>query len=293
MKTSFILFYVFLLGSFAFCQKPLEKTINSIIKNKKATVGVAVIYDGRDTLTVNNNYHYPTMSVFKFHQSLAVLDYMDKNLLPLETPLFLKKSDLRPNTYSPLRDERPEGNFSISIGELVKYTVAKSDNNTSNALFHYMSGTRMTDLYIRTLGIKDFAITATEAEMSDDFNNQYLNWTTPLAAARLLEVFLKDDLVSKDTRDFLVNAMVQTTTGPDKLKALLPATTKIGHKTGSSARSKEGLKVADNDIGFVVLPNGKQYSIAVFVMNSMESDKTNARIIADISKAVYDFYKNK
>ncbi len=288
----FSLFFALFFAGFSFGQK-LEKEINSIIKNKNATIGVAIIYDGKDTLTINNQNQYPTMSVYKFHQALTLLDYLNKNLLPLETNFFIKKSDLRTDTYSPLRDTHPEGNFSISIGELIQYIISKSDNNASNVLFHYMNGTKMTDLYIRTLGIKDFSIGATEAEMSTDFNNQYLNWTTPLEAARLLEIFLKKDLFSKNFKDFLIQAMIDTTTGPDKLKALLPKEVIVGHKTGSSFRSKEGLKVADNDIGFVYLPNGKQYSIAVFVMNSMEDDKTNASIIAEISKVVYDYYKNK
>ena len=43
-------------------------------------------------------------------------------------------------------------------------------------------------------------------------------------------------------------------------------------------------------MGFVVLPNGQYYTIAVFVMNSRESDKKNARIIADVSRVVYEYF---
>ena len=43
-------------------------------------------------------------------------------------------------------------------------------------------------------------------------------------------------------------------------------------------------------MGFVLLPDGKRYTIAVFIKNSIESDKANADIIARISKAVYDYY---
>ena len=70
----------------------------------------------------------------------------------------------------------------------------------------------------------------------------------------------------------------------------LPAGTVIGHKTGSSDRNDKGIKLADNDMGFVLLPDGKRYTIAVFIKNSIESDKANADIIARISKAVYDYY---
>jgi beta-lactamase class A len=271
----------------------LEKEIYSIIENKKATVGVAVIYDGKDTLTVNNNIEYPAMSVFKFHQALALLDYMNKNLLSLESNLFLKKSDINNDAYSPLANEHPEGNFYISIGDLLSYMVSKSDNNASDALYYYMSGTKMTDMYLRTLGSKKFSIEVTEKEMSKDFKDQYINWTTPLEAARLLEIFITKDIFCKNYKDFLFQAMTKSETGSDKLKAFLPKKVLIGHKSGSSSRNSEGLKAADNDIGFVYLPNGKQYSIAVFIKDSKEDDQTNARIIAHISNAVYKFYKNK
>ena len=55
--------------------KELENQLRKIIANKKAQVGIAVIINGKDTITINNNDHYPMMSVFKLHQALAVADY--------------------------------------------------------------------------------------------------------------------------------------------------------------------------------------------------------------------------
>lgn len=230
------------------------------------------------------------MSTYKFHQALALIAYMSKYDIPLETQLQIKESDLDKDTYSPLRDTHTEGDFSMSVGELIQYAVSLSDNNASNILFNYMSGTKITDLYIRSLGIDNFSISATESDMERDFNNQYLNWTTPLEAVRLLEIFLKKELFPENYKKFLLDTMIATSTGADKLKSGLPKNMTIGHKTGSSSRNIDGLKAADNDIGFVCLTNGKQYSIAVFVMNSMETNETNATITAQISKAVYDYY---
>ena len=85
-------------------QTQLETQLKEAIKGKKAEIGIAVIIDGKDTVTVNNDIHYPLMSVFKFHQALALADYMGKQKQSLETRLPIKKSDLKPDTYSPLRD---------------------------------------------------------------------------------------------------------------------------------------------------------------------------------------------
>ena len=84
--------------------------------------------------------------------------------------------------------------------------------------------------------------------------------------------------------------MADANTGKDKLKAGLPKDVLLAHKTGSSDRNEFGIKLSDNDMGFVVLPNGQYYTIAVFIMNSQESDKVNARLIADISRTVYTYF---
>lgn len=44
-----------------------------------------------------------------------------------------------------------------------------------------------------------------------------------------------------------------------------------------------------NDVGFILLPDGTYYTLAVFVCNSSETDQTNAQIIADISETVFRF----
>lgn len=109
-------------------QSQLKTLLEQAIKGKKAEIGIAVIIDGKDTVTVNNDIQYPLMSVFKFHQAVALADYMDKKRLPLGTLLSIKKSDLKPNTYSPLRDQFPQGGFEMSIADLLKYTLQQSDN---------------------------------------------------------------------------------------------------------------------------------------------------------------------
>ena len=45
-------------------QSKLETQLKQAIKDKKAEIGIAVIINGKDTATVNNDIHYPLMSVF-------------------------------------------------------------------------------------------------------------------------------------------------------------------------------------------------------------------------------------
>ena len=83
--------------------------------------------------------------------------------------------------------------------------------------------------------------------------------------------------------------MTNTVTGPNKIKGLLPKGTLVAHKTGYSG-AKDGVVAATNDIGVVQLPNGEAFAIAVFVTNSRENEKTNDGLIAQISKAAWDYF---
>lgn len=268
----------------------LGAQLRKVIEGKAATVGVAVIFNGSELVTVNDMYRYPMMSTYKFHQALSVVDYINREKETLATEILVKQSDMKTAMYSPMHDANRKGNFYITIGDLLKYSLIDSDNHACDILFDYIGGPKTTDKYVRSLGITDFSITQTERDMHESTDNVWLNWTKPSAAALLLETFLQNPMFDKNQKFFLERAMADASTGKDKLKAGLPDDVLLGHKTGSSDRNEYGIKVADNDMGFVVLPNGQYYTIAVFVMNSQETDKTNARLIADISKVVYNYF---
>lgn len=289
MKKLLFLFSAIVVAFPMFSQNEvLRNKIQKIIQGKDATVGVALIVDGKDTLTINNNFRYPTQSVYKFHLALAVLDYLNKNNLTLDHQLYVKKGDLLPNTHSPLRDDYPQGEMYLSVADIIRYTVSKSDNNGCDILFRLVGGTAVVDRYIRGLGLSEFAIAATEEEMHGPWEVQYTNWSTPYTAAKALEIFRIQDILPQPFRDFLWDTLAGTITGGNKIKALLPEGTFVAHKTGSSFRNAEGLKAAENDIAIIQLPDGRYYSLVVFVADSMESNDVNCGIIAQISKAVYD-----
>ena len=68
---------------------------------------------------------------------------------------------------------------------------------------------------------------------------------------RLLRTADEKELFSnKELKDFLWQTMIDTETGANKLKGMLPAKTVVGHKTGSSDRNADGMKTADNDAGY-------------------------------------------
>lgn len=272
----------------------LSEILRNTIAGKRAQVGIAVVIDGKDTVTINDDGGYPMMSVFKLHQALAVAHHLDRQGRTLATRIPIRREALLPDTYSPLRERFPEGGIELSVGELLTYTLQLSDNNACDILFDWAGGTEATEEYIRSLGIGDFAIRATEKEMHDDPEMCYRNRTSPLAAVELLERFLTRPIVSDSCRAFIRRTMIECRTGGNRLAKPLAGTgAVIGHKTGTSDRNAAGAWTGINDIGFVSLPDGRRYSIAVFVRDSQESAEETERIIAEVSEAVYRYVAEK
>jgi beta-lactamase class A len=267
----------------------LQGKLAQIIKGKNADVGVSVFFLGdRRSISVNGDQHYPMQSVYKFHLALAVLDQVDKGKMALHQKIFVKKSDLLPNTWSPLREKYPNGNVALPLSEIIRITISESDNNGCDILFRLVGGPNKVHKYIAKLGIKDCAIAATEEEMHKDDKVQFTNWTTPKAANLLLEKFWNGQVLKKNTSAFLMKAMEETVSGPNKIKGLLPSETVVAHKTGYSGVNRDGLTAATNDIGIVRLSNGKRILISVFVSMSKETEKVNDLIIAELARAAWD-----
>ena len=289
MKKITILFL--LISIFSFAQKAeLKKEISKITEGKKATVAVSVLGIDFPFQYNNNNAEkkLPMQSVFKYHIALAVLDLVDQGKLSLDQKVFIKKSELLPNTWSPIREKNPEGNFEMPISELIEYSVAMSDNVGCDVLLRLIGGPKVVHDFLISKGAKDTQIVYNEEIMQSAWKNQYENYTTMKSATKLLKDFYKGKILSKKSTEFLLGVMYRTSTGLNKIVEQLPKSAKVAHKTGSSGKNDAGLTGAENDIAIITLPNGKTYAIAIFVSDSMESYGVNCKMISDISKVVFE-----
>ncbi|MFY7846003.1 CGA/CIA family class A beta-lactamase [Chryseobacterium gambrini] len=289
LKTIKLIFFFF--SAFIYPQQAvLDQKISSIIKNKKATVGISVLgFENGFTYNKNADKKLPMQSVFKFHIAIAVLDYVEKGKLSLDQKVSLNQSNLHENTWSPLREKYPNGGI-VPLSEIIEYTVAKSDNNGCDILLKLLGGTQVVQKFMNVKGVKNFQIKYNEEAMHKDWNAQYENYSTTNSAVDVLKKFYDGKLLSKKSTDYLMKVMLSTSTGTNKLIEQLPKDTPIARKTGSSGKNNAGLTGAENEIAIITLPNGKHYAIAVFVSNSTETAEVNCRMISDISKTVWDYF---
>jgi beta-lactamase class A len=81
--------------------------------------------------------------------------------------------------------------------------------------------------------------------------------------------------------------MTASVTGSTRLRAGLPTSTVLAHKTGSSGE-QDGRAAATNDIGLITLPDGRHLAIAIFVTDARANEPTRDSVIARIGRAAYD-----
>jgi beta-lactamase class A len=275
-----------------FAQKEeFKNNLAQIAAQAQGEVGIAIMdVSSRETVSIKGDDHFPMQSVYKFPLAMKVLDEVDKGHLTLDQKMLVKKEDLLAETWSPMKKLYPEGNVEIPLSEIIGFTVSQSDNNGCDFLFRLVGGPTVVNDYIHSLGIEDISIRNTEEEMQSEEQIQFLNWSSPLAMLQILDVLYQGIALSQTANEFLMKCMIETSTGPNKIKGLLPSGTIVAHKTGASGVNAKGITNASNDVGILHLPNGKKIILVVFVSKATADEKTIENVIAQISKATYDEY---
>lgn len=267
----------------------LERDIHTLMRDKKALAGVALLTEDGLCAGVHMDAPFPLLSVIKFPLAVAVLEKMQHEQTALTSTIPVRAEQLHTGTHSPLRDQRGRRDMQVSLEDLLRYTVTFSDNNGCDILMEYVGGPVVVEACARRLGAENVFIGHDEDWMHQNIYNQYANWGTPRSMARMLLGFFDSPDISREHKDFLAGIMAGTPALPGKILEGLPQGLTAGHKTGSSDRTAQGLKLADNDLAFFHLPDGRHVALAVFLCNSLESPETNLSLIKDITRLSVDW----
>lgn len=257
-------------------------------------LGVAVMLNGQEELSAEHlpDASFALMSVMKFPLALTVLHQVEQGRLRLEQKLTLEASRLDPDTWSPMLRKFPEGG-TFTIAELLRFCVAESDNNACNILFSLVGGAPAIQSFLEAHPGAGQGITIVCSEEAfRDRRMMRANHATPRAICRLLrELHLaafapqppSHPLLERETARWLWNLMASSTTGSDCLRAGLPPEALLAHKTGSSG-SENGVTLALNDAGIILLPDGRFACVAAFVGESRDSREKMAAALAEVAR---------
>jgi beta-lactamase class A len=262
----------------------------TIARKARGRVGSAVmLLETGETAGSRAGERFPMQSVFKLPIAIAVLHAVDQGKISLEDKIMVRKSDLVPQgNASVIRDQHPEGNFEISVYELLRVMMDVSDGTACDVLLRLAGGPAAVTEYVRSLGVNEMVIAISQKEMARAPRSREQNWASPRGALELLRVLQQGVSLSQANRRLLLQFMADSRTGPQRIKGLLPPGTVVSHKTGSSGTTN-GVTHAIHDVGIVNLPNGKHVAIAVFVANSRAGEAMCERVIAEIARAAWDY----
>jgi beta-lactamase class A len=241
---------------------------------------------------LHGQQRFPMQSVYKLPIAMALLQMVDRGKLTLDQKIPVGQDALVPDPiHSPIREQYPHGDVSLSVRDLLRYTIVESDGTASDVLLRLLGGPQRVTAYLRTLGVQDLMVATTEKAMAQSQTIQYRNWATPEGAIRLLVALQKGRGLSAASRTLLLGLMTETGTGPHRIRGLLPAGTIVAHKTGTSG-TVDGVTRATNDVGLVTLPDGRHLAIAVFVSDTRADEATRDGVIARIARAAWDHWTN-
>lgn len=285
MKSVILSIIFLLLASVKTAAQKLDEVrwqVDNLISSFPGVVGVSMVSDLGDTIHINENHHFPLMSVVKFHQALAVYNKCKEHEIMLDKRIRVRRRDMMKKTWSPMRDKNPRGG-NYTIEKLLKLSLVESDNNACNILSDKFVTMKEVNDFVHSVGIMDCCISASERHMATETNACYGNWSTPKTATELLEWFFDNQASYK----FVWDTMKGCKTGTNRLPRYLEDVI-IVHKTGTGPTLPDGKIMAVNDAACIILPNNHHYNIAVFIENAACDLEKCEDLIANISRLCFN-----
>ena len=295
--------------------KDISQKLEKVTQGMVGRIGVAAQEIGGDeVIAVNGDQTFAMASTYKVAIATTVLDRVDKGELSLDQ-LVEVPPDMYVTGVTALAETFPHPGIKLSVANLIEVMITESDNTATDVCMGLAGGAAAVTKNLRRLGITDFRVDRTTREILMDFyglsavtpeaiaeaisNNPALvmaqidpnpdfeadprDHATPLAMLKLLLAIDGGTAMSAESSKFLLGVMSRTRTGAGRIKGLLPKGASVAHKTGTAG----GIA---NDVGYVTLPDGRRFAIAVFTNSSKTPVADRDRAIAEVGRTLYDFY---
>jgi beta-lactamase class A len=256
-----------------------------------AVLGVAAIHleSGR-RVGVRGGERFPMGSVYKFPIVLAALRRVDAGTWKLDRKITIQPKDFSPG-WSPLRDAAKGKPITVTLSELLRYTVSISDNTACDTTIRLLGGPAAVAAQMKALGVGGIRIDRDEKTIAAHLaepggRTKYVtdvrDTATPDDMAALLVAFWnRRDGLSNASHDLLMKWMIDTPTGPRRIKAVVPAGSVVAHKTGTMPGTV-------NDAAIVTSPDGKSHVVlVVFSRGGTSPESVREDDVAAAAKTAY------
>jgi beta-lactamase class A len=287
----------------------------AISDNFDGKAGIAAIdLDTGQRIVFHENDSFPMASVCKVPVAIAFLQRVDRGEVSLDTQVTLGPDDFHAGA-SPIADEANGKPVKLALSRLFTHMVRDSDNSAVDyVLAHYVTPKEVNKA-MRAIGVKNIDVDRAEGMIIGEILNEgdvietrarwkkrmdsisqnelalglHKFWrdqrdtATPVAVADLLAKLYRHEAGLKpESEEVLMKALRDTATGPDRIRAGIPSGAALAHKTGTMPGTL-------NDVGLITSPDGKHHiAIAVFTKWSRGTEVDRAKVVAAMTKAVYE-----
>ena len=238
----------------------LEQQLRTMIAGKSADVGIAALdLTTGESISVKGNVAFPMASTVKVAVAALYLAQVDHGRRSL--------------------DDTIDG---VPVRWLMNRMLINSENRATDILLRDLGGPRALDKWLSDNDVRGLRVDRTIAQLLAAKRDLWdrRDSSTPLAMVELLRKIYRAELITPQSRNYLLGVMARCKTGKNRMKALLPSGTPVEHKTGT-------LNGYTSDIGFVSLPDGKRIAVAIFARGGANRPRT----IAESARVIYDGFR--
>jgi beta-lactamase class A len=303
----------------------LENLIHDQWRLFPGKTGVAVMrIDGGWVLGQRLGDLFPQQSVSKTWVAMTILDQVDQGKLRLDQKVRITPQDLAV-FHQPIRDRvLTSGAVEETVLGLLEQAITASDNTANDSLLRTAGGPQAVRDFIarKNLGAIRFgpgerlmqsAIAGIEWRQEYSIGRRFytardalpysqrkaaldryiadpVDGASPEAIVRALARLAKGELLSASSTRLLLDTMARTSSGPNRLKAGVPAGWRFLHKTGTG-QILSPVSTGYNDIGIMTAPDGTRYAVAVMIGDTTGSIPDRMAFMQFVSRTVATYHQ--
>lgn len=235
----------------------LEQRLAAMAAENPGEYGIAAmdLASGR-MVSFNGNEAFPMASTMKVAVAAAYLAQVDAGRRSL--------------------DDKFGG---VTAAQLLDVMITRSDNRATDALLTMLGGPEVVDAWLRMHSLTGIRVDRTIAQLLRDRRDlrDSRDSSTPTAMLNLLQLIDSAGVLKPESRFLLLDMMRRCRTGANRIRGLLPPSTRVENKTGTLAGYT-------GDVGYLTLPGGRRIAVAFFARGGAN----RPAVIATAARAIYD-----
>ena len=240
-------------------------------------LGVAVLDTGTGRVEGHRlDERFPMCSTFKWLAAALILKRVDNGEEKLARRVRFGRESLL-NNSSISEQHLADG---MTIAQMCEAAVTVSDNAAANLLLNSFGGPPAVTRFARSLGDTMTRLDRMEPALNESRAGDPRDTTTPRAMSVALNAALLGDALSPASRGQLLQWLQATKTGDERLRAGVPATWKVGDKTGTGAHG------STNDVGVLMPPGRAPLIVAAYLTQTTAPMPRRNKALADVGRAV-------